>query len=153
MPKIVPVEELKRHIGEELGTSEWFTVDQDRVNAFADATVDHQFIHVDPEAAKHTPFGGTIAHGLLTLSLLSHLMAQAMVLPEGTVMGLNYGYDKVRFLTPVRTGSRIRARVELADATERSPGQWLLKKIVTVEIDGEAKPALVAEVLSLITTQ
>lgn len=147
--KTVPPSELKDHIGEEIGTSDWFPIEQERIDAFADATEDHQFIHVDPEAAKQTPFGTTIAHGYLTLSLLPHLTGQALLVPEGTMMALNYGSDKVRFLQPVKVGSRVRARVTLADVTEKGPGQVLLKTAVTVEIEGEDKPAMVAETLSL----
>lgn len=149
MTTTVAASELKDHIGEEVGVSEWFEIDQDRINAFADATMDHQFIHIDPEAAKATPFGSTIAHGYLTLSLLPHLSGQAMLLPEGTMMALNYGSDKIRFLTPVKVDGKVRARVVLADVTEKGGGQYLVKNQVTVEIEGEDKPAMVAETLSL----
>ncbi|MBW3664388.1 MAG: MaoC family dehydratase [Actinobacteria bacterium] len=147
--EVVPLDELKSRIGAEIGTSDWVQIDQDRIDAFADVTNDHQFIHVDPEAAKQTPFGGTIAHGYLTLSLLPHFMSQATLLPEGLVMAMNYGSDKVRFLAPVKVGSRVRGRVTLLDVKEKASGQMLIKNEVTVEIEGEDKPALIAEVLSL----
>lgn len=145
--KTVKVEELKDYIGKEMGKSEWFEIDQDRVNQFADVTLDHQFIHVDPEAAKATPFGGTIAHGFLTLSLLVHLQKSVsdQVLPEGIKMGMNYGFDKIRFLAPVKTGKRVRASVKLLDVQEKAPGQLLMKNEFVVEIEGEDKPALLAE--------
>ncbi len=149
MPKIVPAAELIDHVGEDLGASDWVKIDQARIDAFADATLDHQFIHVNPEMAAHTPFGTTIAHGFLTLSLLPHFMADLSILPEGTVMALNYGTDRVRFLAPVKVGSEVRATARLAGATEKSSGQWLVKTDVTVEIKGEDKPALVAETLSM----
>ncbi len=149
MLQIVPVDQLADYVGKDLGESDWFTVDQDRINAFANATNDHQFIHVDPEAAKATPWGTTIAHGFLTLSLLPFLTASAGIIPEGMVMAINYGSDKVRFLEPVRVGSEVRARVRLADVTEKAPGRYLFKTDVTVEIKGSEKPALIAETLSM----
>ncbi len=153
MATIVPASELATHVGTEVGVSDWFTIDQERINAFADATLDHQWIHVDPERAKATPWGTTIAHGYLTLSLLPYLLGEAGIRPEGTVMGINYGADRIRFLQPVKVNSAIRARAVLAEVTEKSPGQWLLKNTVTVEIQGEEKPAMVAETLSLFITQ
>jgi acyl dehydratase len=149
MPATVSAAELPSLVGTELGVTDWFLIDQDRVNAFADTTLDHQFIHVDPDKAAMTPFGGTIAHGFLTLSLLPHFLESAAVPIAGTLMAVNYGTDKVRFIQPVKVGSRIRARAVLADADERKPGQWLLKETVTVEIEGEEKPAMVAEALML----
>ena len=149
MSATVRAAELPSLVGSELGVTDWLLIDQDRVNAFADATLDHQFIHVDAEKAAATPFGGTIAHGFLTLSLLPHFLETAAVPIEGTLMAVNYGTDKVRFLQPVKVGSRIRARVVLTAADERRPGQWLLKETVTVEIEGEDKPAMVAEALML----
>ena len=139
-------------IGSELGVSEWFTIDQARINAFADTTVDHQFIHVDPERAAQSPFGTTIAHGFLTLSLLPHFMSSVAVGMEGAVMGLNYGFDRIRFLAPVKVDSRVRARVKLADFQEKAPGQYLIKQEITVEIENERKPALVAEWLTMVMT-
>lgn len=145
--KLVPPAELAAHVGKDLGVSEWFQVDQARINAFADATLDHQFIHVNPELAKATPFGGTIAHGYLTVSLLPYLQSSMpdMILPQGLKMGMNYGFDKLRFMAPVKTGKRVRARAKLLAADEKKPGQWLLKFEYTIEIEGEDKPALVAE--------
>jgi acyl dehydratase len=149
MLKVVPVDQLADYVGKDLGESDWFTVDQDRINAFADATNDHQFIHVDLEAAKATPWGTTIAHGFLSLSLLTFLTASAGIIPEGMVMAINYGSDKVRFLEPVRVGSEVRAKVRLADVKEKGPGRYLFKTHVTVEIKDSEKPALIAEILSM----
>ncbi|MFZ5723334.1 MAG: MaoC family dehydratase [Pseudomonadota bacterium] len=145
--KLVAPADLPSHVGRDLGVSEWFPIDQARINAFADATLDHQFIHVSPEQAKATPFGGTIAHGYLTVSLLPYLQARMpdMILPQGLKMGMNYGFDKLRFMAPVKVDKRVRARAKLLDATEKKPGQWLLKFEYTIEIEGEDKPALVAE--------
>lgn len=145
--KLVPPAELASYVGKDLGTSDWFPIDQARINAFADATLDHQFIHVNPELAKSTPFGGTIAHGYLTVSLLPYLQASMadMILPQGLKMGMNYGFDKLRFMAPVKVDKRVRARAKLLDASEKKPGQWLLKFEYTIEIEGEEKPALVAE--------
>lgn len=136
-------------IGHEVGVSRWIVVDQARIDAFAEITEDRQFIHVDPEAAKHTPFGGTIAHGFLTLSLLSAMTYDAVAPLQGVVMGVNYGFDKVRFLQPVAAGSKIRGRFVLLSADDKGGGRWLLKHQVTVEIDGQDKPALVAEWLGM----
>ena len=152
MKTVVPAEKLKDYIGSELGPSEWFAIDQARINAFADVTEDHQFIHIDKEKARATPFGDTIAHGFLTLSLLTHLTSDCSLLPENTVMGVNYGFDKVRFIQPVRVDQRVRARVKPLTVLEKQPGQFLIKSEVTVEIDGEDKPALVAEWLGLLFT-
>ncbi len=152
MPTVVPASELKDQIGKTLGPSEWFAIDQDRINAFADVTIDHQFIHVDPDKAKLTPFGTTVAHGFLTLSLLTHLTSDTALMPEGTVMGVNYGFDKVRFIQPVKVGQQVRATVVPMTVLERGPGQYLVKSEVTVEIDGEDKPAVVAEWLGLLFT-
>lgn len=145
----ISASELPSRIGQELEPSSWLEISQERVDRFADATDDHQYIHVDPERAARTPFGGTIAHGFLTLSLLPRLTAEKAPAIEGAVMGLNYGADKLRFVQPVRVGSRIRARQQYLEATERRPGQWLVRTLVTVEIEHEAKPALVAETLAL----
>src|SRR6218665_2576263 len=145
----VPVAELKDHIGKELGRSEWLTIDQERINLFAEATGDYQFIHVDPVKAAQTPFGGTIALGFLSLSLIPKLMEDILVMPEGLKMVVNYGLDSVRFIQPVKVGSKVRLKVELTDANEKKPGQWLLKATTTLEIEGEEKPAYIAEPLSL----
>ena len=145
----VPVAELKDYVGKELGRSEWLTIDQERINLFAEATGDYQFIHVDPVKAAQTPFGGTIAHGFLSLSLIPKLMEDILVMPEGLKMVVNYGLDSVRFIQPVKVDSKVRLKVELSEVTEKKPGQWLLKAIATLEIDGMDKPAYVAESLSL----
>lgn len=145
----IPLADLKQRAGETLGTSPWMPIDQQRVDRFADVTEDHQFVHVDPERAAATPFGGTIAHGLLTLSLIVHLCLDFVPKIEGTKLLVNYGFDKVRFSAPVRVGKRIRATAVLADVVERKPGQVVLKLDVKIEVEGEAKPALTAEWLSL----
>ncbi len=149
MTKTIKAEDLPGLVGTELEPSPWIEITQERVNQFAEATNDHQFIHVDPEKAAQTPFGGPIAHGFLSLSLLSYLNAQTAVVPENLLMGINYGSDKVRYLMPVRVGKRIRSRQTVLEVTEKQPGQWLLKTAVTVEIEGEETPALVAEILSM----
>ena len=145
----ISIDEFGRLAGKELTPSPWLAIDQERINLFADATNDHQFIHTDPARAAETPFGGTIAHGFLTLSLLSDLMGDCWPVPEGLQMGLNYGSDKVRFLTPVKVGQRVRAKGTISDIGEKRPGQWLIKTNVTVEIEGESVPALIAEVLTM----
>jgi acyl dehydratase len=146
---IVPVAELKNYAGKALGCSEWLTIDQDRINLFAEATGDFQFIHVDPEKAAKTPFGSTIAHGFLSLSLIPKLMEDLFIAPEGLKMVVNYGLDSVRFIQPVKVNSRVRLNVSIAEVTEKKPGQWLIKAIATLEIEGQEKPAYVAEPLSL----
>jgi len=142
--------DLKTRVGEEIGVSGWIAIDQARIDAFADATEDRQFIHVDVAAAAQTPFGGTVAHGFLSLSLLSRMGAERMLLPEGMKMAVNYGLDRVRFLAPVRSGSRVRGRFTLDSVEEKAAGQLLLRHVVTVEIEGEEKPALTAVWLTLI---
>lgn len=149
----VPKEELKEYIDKPLEPSEWVLIDQDRIDSFADATLDHQYIHVDKEKAAQTPFGGTIAHGYLTMSLISHFLPECSVQPLGTVMGINYGSDMMRFLQPVPVGSEVRGSATLKEVTEKAPGQLLLKNEIEVQIRGEDKPALVAEVLSLFIVQ
>ncbi len=141
--------DIRSRVGEEVGVSSWLTIDQRRIDAFADATEDHQFIHVDPDAAAAAGLGGTIAHGFLSLSLLSRMAADAMLIPDGTKMALNYGFDRVRFLAPVKSGKRVRGRFTLDSVEERAPGQWLMRHNVTVEIEGEEKPALTAVWLGL----
>ena len=145
----VPVAELSQYVGKELGRSEWLKIDQERINLFAEATGDFQFIHVDPAKAAKTPFGSTIAHGFLTLSLIPKLMEDILVLPQGLKMVVNYGLDSVRFIQPVKVDSRVRLAVSLTEVTEKKPGQWLLKATATLEIEGEDKPAYIAEPLSL----
>ena len=146
------LDEIRSRTGEEIGVSSWLTVDQPRIDAFAEATEDRQFIHTDPAAAAQTPFGGTIAHGFLSLSLLSRMGAEAMLIPEGVKMAVNYGLDRVRFLAPVKSGMRVRGRFTLDSIEEKAPGRWLMRHHVTVEIDGEERPALTAVWLGLIFT-
>ena len=148
MASITP-QDMKAKVGETLGSSEWLLVDQDMINKFADATGDHQFIHINEEMAKMTPFGGTIAHGFLTLSLFPVLMAKSdCPKVEGVKMGVNYGGNKVRFLAPVRSGKRVRGHFKLLELEEKRPGQWQQTLEFTVEIEGEEKPALMAEWIS-----
>jgi len=149
---LASLDEIRARVGGEVGVSSWLTIGQDRIDTFADATEDHQFIHVDPEAAAKTPFGGTIAHGFLTLSLLSRMAAEATFVPEGVKMAVNYGFDRIRFLSPVRSGKRVLGRFTLDSIEEKAPGQWLLRHNVTVEIEGEDKPALTAVWLGLMFT-
>jgi acyl dehydratase len=140
-------QELATKVGETIGTSEWLEVSQDRINQFAEATGDFQFIHLDAEKAKLTPFGGTIAHGVLTLSLipvLSTMMADAPRI-DGIKMAVNYGGNKTRFLAPVRSGKRIRQVNKLLELAEKRPGQWQQTNEITIEIEGEDKPALICE--------
>lgn len=150
MAKVVAKEELQDYIGKETGVSDWFKVDQERINKFADVTEDHQFIHIDPVAAAKTPFGTTIAHGFLTLSLLTPLAADASLGVKGTMMGVNYGTDKVRFMSPVKVDSEIRARVKLAEVNEKPGNRLLIKNEITIEIKGEDRPALIAEWLTMV---
>jgi acyl dehydratase len=147
---VAPLNAIRSRVGQEVGVSSWLTIDQERIVEFADATEDRQFIHVDPEAAARTPFGGTIAHGFLSLSMLSRMAAEAMLVPEGVRMAVNYGLDRVRFLAPVKSGKRIRGRFRLDSIEEKAPGQYLFRHTVTVEIEGEEKPALTAEWLGLL---
>jgi acyl dehydratase len=148
------VEKMQAALGQDEGVGEWFDVTQELVNQFADVTHDHQFIHVDPERAKAGPFGGTIAHGFLTLSLLTKLIQSIPSAGdpswfEGVVAGVNYGFDKVRFVSPVRVGSRIRAKASTGDVLLKDPNTIQTKRLVTVEVDGESRPAMVAEWLTL----
>ncbi|MGM0632741.1 MAG: MaoC family dehydratase [Pseudomonadota bacterium] len=154
MPEVNTLAEAREWIDREVGVSDWLTVTQDDVDRFADTTRDHQFIHLDQERAeRETPFGGTIAHGFLTLSLLSHLGASAgTVRLASTKIMINYGLDRVRFLNPVRVGKRVRGRFELISAEEKKPGQYLLKHRAVVEIEDEDKPAMIAEWLGLSIT-
>ena len=146
---VMTTSELQSLVGQQVGVSRWFEVSQARIDAFADCTEDRQFIHVDPEVAQTTPFGGTIAHGFLTLSLASAMSYDAVAPLEGAVMGINYGFDRLRFLAPVRAGSRVRGRFRLLSAEDRGAGRWLLKHEITVEIEGDDKPALIAEWLGM----
>ena len=146
----VKPDELDSYVGKSLEPSEWLTIDQERINNFADATNDHQFIHIDSE--KATPlFGSTIAHGFLSLSLMAGLPAP-QVAPEGMTMVFNYGLDKVRFLTPVNVGSKVRTKSTLLSVDDKGDGRYLLKYEVVMEIEGQEKPAYVAESLSMFIT-
>ena len=151
MTNIVPADQLIDFVGKDIGSSDWFEVDQDRIDQFADVTLDHQFIHIDSE--KATPlFGSTIAHGFLSLSLVPYLTAQAIFAPENLVNVFNYGLDKVRFINPVNVGSKVRARSVLLSVDDKGDGRYLTKTQVTMEIDGKDKPAFVAETLSMFIT-
>ena len=142
--KIIKKENLEQYVGLEMEPTDWFTVTQTQIDQFADCTLDHQFIHVDAEKAKSTPFGCTIAHGLLSLSMLPYFAQSFAYMIDGTFMGVNYGFDKVRFMNPVKVGSRIRAHAKLLSAEEKSSGRYMFKMDISVEIEGEHKPALKA---------
>jgi acyl dehydratase len=146
---IVPQATLRDYIDRELEPSDWLVIDQERINAFAETTLDHQFIHIDEGRAAQTPFGSTIAHGYLTLSLISHFAAECGISPENADMALNYGSDRVRFPQPVKVNSRIRARAVLKEVDDGEPGRILIRTKFTIEIEGEEKPAMVAIILSL----
>jgi acyl dehydratase len=150
---LLPLADIRNRIGEETGVSSWLTVDQARIDSFADSTEDRQFIHIDPEAAAKTPFGGTIAHGFLTLSLLSRMGVEAMAFPQGLMMAVNYGLESVRFLAPVRSGKNVRGRFVLEGVEDKGPGKVLIRHRVTVEVEGEDKPALTALWLSYFVIQ
>lgn len=149
MKNEITINDVRAAVGTEVGCSQWRTVTQEMINQFADATDDHQFIHVDPERAKETPFGGTIAHGFLTLSLLSTLAQESLPVLQGVTMGINYGFDHVRFMTPVKTGARVRARFKLAEADIRPSGRIVFHYDVTLEIENSLKPALTARWLTI----
>ena len=142
---------IRDFVGKELGVSDWITVDQQRINAFADCTGDHQWIHVDAERARReSPFRTTIAHGYLTLSLVASMAQDLGLVPENTQAAFNYGLDKVRFVAPVKAGARIRLRTTLMSVEDRGPGQYLMKSNNTVEIEGDERPALIAETLVML---
>jgi len=149
---VASLDEIRAKVGQPVGVSGWIEVGQDRITAFADATDDHQFIHVDPVLAAQTPFGGTIAHGFLSLSLLSRMAADVMLVPDTTRMAVNYGLDRVRFIAPVKAGKRVRGHFTLDGVDDKAPGQILIRQTVSVEIEGEDKPALTAQWLGLIFT-
>ena len=149
---VANLEEIKSRVGSAIGASTWIEIGQRDIDTFAEVTGDHQFIHVDADAAAKTPFGGTIAHGFLTLSLLSQMAAGVLLVPESTRMVVNYGFDKIRFLAPVRSGKRVRGHFALTAVEEKRPGQWQFLHEVTVEIEGEDKPALQADWIGLIFT-
>ena len=147
---IASLDEIRGKVGQSIGVSDWIEIGQQRIDQFADATDDHQFIHVDQELARRTPFGGTIAHGFLSLSLLSRMAADVMLVPDTTRMAVNYGLDRVRFLAPVRAGKRVRGHFTLDGVEGKAPDQLLIRQTVSVEIEGEEKPALTAQWLGLI---
>jgi len=151
MPREISLSEVQSLVGQEIGVSKWITVDQTMIDAFAGATDDHQFIHVDPmRAAAETPFGGTIAHGFLTLSLLSTMNYDCLPKIREQTMGINYGFDKVRFLTPVKCGKRIRGHFVLSEARFRGAGMMMTTYDVSIEIEDERKPALTASWMTII---
>lgn len=143
--KTLTQDNINTILGYRITPSLWLEIDQVRIDAFADATLDHQFIHVDPEKAKNSPFGGTVVHGLLIVSLLPHLIGESLVEVKGADVMLNYGYDKVRFISPVKVGSEVRALCKVVEVYEKNPGQFVLKLDVTIEVKGEEKPALIIE--------
>ena len=147
---IVTLEQLHSCIGTQVGVSDWITIDQKRIDEFADVTEDRQFIHVDPNAAKETMFGGTVAHGFLSLSLLSRMAVDVMLVPDNLKMAVNYGFDRIRFLAPVPVGARVRGIFTLTNVEEKSLGQLLVHHNVMVDIDVTEKPALTADWLSLL---
>ncbi len=149
---VATLDEIRARQGQEIGVSPWIAIDQAAIDRFADVTGDRQFIHVDPVAAAQTPFGGTVAHGFLTLSLLSQMASHVMLMPETTKMAANYGLDSVRFLAPVRAGKRVRGRFVLKTAEEKRSREWRFVHAVTVEIEAEDKPALLADWIGLIFT-
>jgi acyl dehydratase len=151
--QVMPLDKIKEKVGDELGLTDWFQMDQDRIDKFADCTNDHQWIHVDKEAAAKGPFGKTIAHGYLTVSLLSFFAGDTALVPEGTMMAINYGMNKLRLINPIPFDARIRDRIVLTDVVEKSGGRILVTTTHTVEIEGEEKPACVAEVLGMFFTQ
>ena len=153
MIEVLPLDKITEKVGQELGVTDWMQVDQERINQFAECTGDHQWIHVDEEKAKAGPFGTTIAHGYLTISLIPQFSGNIGVVPEGTMMAINYGANKVRLLNPVTVGSKIRDRISLGEVTEKSGGRILVSNTHTIEIDGQEKPALVAEMLTMFFTQ
>ena len=145
----ISVDDFRALVGKELGVSRWFEIDQARIDEFAKNTEDHQFIHVNPELAAKTPFGGTVAHGFLSMSMLAAMAFDAQPVVQGQVMAVNYGFDRVRMLSPVRSGSRIRGRFVLTSITDRGPKEFMTKTEATIEIEGSDKPALVADWLGI----
>jgi len=146
----IPKEEILNQVGVKFDPGPWSEMPQSRINDFADCTEDHQFIHVDLDRAAQTPFGGTIAHGLLTLAMLVKMCEDSAIMPDNIVMGLNYGFDKVRFLAPVKEGKRIRAHVEILSIDQKDDNRFLIKQGISVEIEGEETPALIAEWLAMV---
>jgi acyl dehydratase len=151
--EVLPVDKIKTRIGQEIGVSDWLKIDQKRINEFADCTGDHQWIHVNEEAAKNGPFGKTIAHGYLTVSLIPYFSSGISLVPEGTMMAINYGMNKLRFITPVPVGAKLRDKITLSNVEEKGGGRILMTTTHTLEIEGEEKPACVAETLTMFFTQ
>ncbi len=151
--EILPLDKIKERIGQEIGKSPWVQIDQDRINQFAECTGDHQWIHVDEEKAAAGPFGKTIGHGFLTISMIPKLSEDTSVVPEGTMMAINYGMDKVRLLNPVTVGSKIRSNISLGSVTDKGGGRILISTVHSIEIEGQEKPACVAETLTMFFTQ
>ena len=151
--RTVSREELFNSIGSDLESTDWFTVKQEQIDQFADCTLDHQFIHIDPDKARETSFGTTIAHGFLSLSMLSYFAGTFSLIVKGCYMSINYGFDKVRFISPVKVNSRIRCHARLKDAVEKHPGQFMLTYAVEVEIEGGDKPALKADWIGMQMTK
>ncbi len=149
---IASLDEIRSRVGTEIGVSPWIEIGQADIDSFADVTGDHQFIHVDPQAAAQTPFGGTVAHGFLTLSLLSQMGASVMLMPDNLTMAINYGLERARFIAPVRAGKRVRGRFTLESMEQKKPGQWQFLHQIVVEIEGEDRPALQAGWIALIFT-
>lgn len=147
---VASLDEIRTKVGSEIGASPWIEISQKDIDTFADVTGDHQFIHVDPGAAAQTPFGGTVAHGFLTLSLLSQMAASVMYVPDNLKMAVNYGFEKVRFIAPVRSGKRVRGHFTLAGMEEKRPGQWQFLHNIAIEIEGADKPALTADWIGVI---
>ena len=147
--KVIERENISELVGHQTEASDWLEITQSQVNQFADCTFDHQFIHIDEERAKSTPFGGTIAHGFLSLSLLSHFLGQIGIVINGAHTFINYGLDGVRFLAPVRVGKRVRSQAVIESIDEKNPGQFVVRYNVTVEIEDEDKPALVANFITM----
>ena len=150
MPESIAVEKIKTLVGQENGISDWILIDQNRINRFADATEDHQWIHVDIEKAKKGPFGGPIAHGFLTLSLIPIFSKSAKFVPKDLKMGVNYGLNKVRFINPVPVGSQVRSRMVISAVEDKGPGRILMTTTHTIEIKGQEKPACIAEALAML---
>ncbi len=150
--EVLPIEQIKGRIGQELGISDWLQIDQKRINDFADCTGDHQWIHVDEEMAANGPFGKTIAHGYLTVSLIPHFSSGVSIIPEGTKMAINYGMNKLRFVNPVPVGSKVRDRISLSGVEEKGGGRYLISTTHTIEIQGADKPACIAETLTMFFT-
>lgn len=151
--QVLPLDKIKEKVGQEIGKSDWIQIDQERINQFADCTGDHQWIHVDEEKAAAGPFGKTIAHGFLTISMIPKFSENHSLVPEGTMMAINYGLNKVRLVNPVPVGSKIRDNIALGEVVEKSGGRVLVSTIHTIEIEGEEKPACVAESLAMFFTQ